>query len=181
MNKLFDIDRDNITLDLKNIPGFSKYLISSDGRIWSKSRIVNSWHGGRKKKGLWLKQKIGNNGYLRVELINDEGDYKFLSVHRIVLMAWNRMPKEKEHCDHINNDRQDNRIENLRWTSPLENSGRTHSKYYIITYLDGKEELIFNLADFCRKNSYNRSPLEGTLYRASPYKGMKIREVKNYE
>lgn len=94
-------------------------------------------------------------------------------------MAWSRLPEGNEHCDHINNNRQDNRIENLRWTPPRYNSGRAHAKYYIVTYENGKEELIFNLAKFCKENSYNRNSLVATLYGATPYKGMVIREIRS--
>lgn len=49
-------------------------------------------------------------------------------VHRLVAQAFIPNPDNLEQVDHINSDRRDNRVENLRWLSRKENNSRPHAK-----------------------------------------------------
>ena len=64
-----------------------------------------------RKSGL-LKQIIDLHGYCQVNL-SGGGLVKKFKVHRIVLSAFNGLD-ESSHVDHINGNRQDNRLCNLR-------------------------------------------------------------------
>ena len=72
------------------------------------------------KKGLKLKPDKTRNGYLRVSLSNETTKHKRFSIHRLVAEAF--IPQ----VDHKNEIKTDNRAENLRWSTPLNNLN--HSK-----------------------------------------------------
>lgn len=80
------------------------------------------------------KQHIGNGGYMYIQRGRRK---KQLRVHRIVAETFIPNPENKLEVDHINRIRNDNRVENLRWVTRLENvqnrgpkkSGYTHKKH----------------------------------------------------
>ena len=80
------------------------------------------------------KQHIGNGGYMYIQRGQRK---KQLGVHRIVAETFIPNPENKSEVDHINRIRNDNRVENLRWVTRLENaqnrgpkkSGYTHKKH----------------------------------------------------
>lgn len=71
-----------------------------------------------------------NTGYVQVSLFCD-GVCKTPSVHRMVLEAFvGTAPSPTHQGHHKNGDKTDNRLENLEWTTPQENSW--------LTYADGR-------------------------------------------
>jgi hypothetical protein len=92
------------------IPGFPSYQVSNLGR-------VKSLKGGNQKI---LKPQKRVKGYIFV-CLNEQGKQKFIDIHRLVLMAFIGMAPEGKECDHINRVRDDNRLENLRWVTKIEN------------------------------------------------------------
>lgn len=101
--------------------------VSDMGRIKLKGRVIirrgNGSYYGRKItiKEKILKPRLENNGYYRLNLRKQDHRQAF-SVHRLVCEAFNGpAPEGKTQVDHINGIRTDNRADNLRWTSPMEN------------------------------------------------------------
>lgn len=67
------------------------------------------------------------DGYLRVGIQN-----KIYSAHRLICETFHENTYDYSQVNHINHDRSDNRISNLEWCTPKQNSNRRRiSKTYL--------------------------------------------------
>ena len=64
---------------------------------------------------------VSNHGYFRIGLKKDNIDKKYL-IHKLIAIAYIPNPDNKPFIDHINRNKIDNRIENLRWVTSSENN-----------------------------------------------------------
>lgn len=80
---------------------------------------VSTWGNVRNRKtGKVLKQYLDRYGYLRLSL----GSVDNVSAHRLICESfYGPAPEPNSQVDHINGNRQDNRVLNLQWCSPSEN------------------------------------------------------------
>lgn len=89
---------------------FKKYEVFEDGRIWSYTH------------NKWLKPSPNTDGYLRVSLSDNDSKRKTYRLHRIVYEACSQAPiPEGMQVNHINEDKTDNRFENLNLMTCKEN------------------------------------------------------------
>lgn len=103
----------------KDIEGYEGlYQVSNLGRVKNLERYVNSRSGKRKSKEKILKQS--RNRYMYVVLSKNSKRNCF-TVHRLVAKAFLPNPNNLPQIDHINTDKTDNRVENLRWVTHSEN------------------------------------------------------------
>ena len=93
-----------------DIEDFPNYLIYDDGRIWSKK------YGG----GRWMKQSTNSREYLNVNLSRNS-KHKWWRVNRLVALHYIPNPENKPDVDHIDHNRQNNHVSNLRWVTKQEN------------------------------------------------------------
>jgi hypothetical protein len=91
----------------KLIEGYD-YFVSTHGNIENA------------KTGELLKPSIATTGYYYVGLCKN-GKVKKISNHRLVAEAFIDNPYNKQYVDHVNNDKLDNSVENLRWATNQEN------------------------------------------------------------
>lgn len=152
------------------------YQVSSMGRIRSVDRTIIDRNGiSRRLKGKVLRPELGNCGYLIIKLTKD-GVKTSLVLHRLVAKAFLPDADWSLQVDHINGIRHDNRIENLRFVTPQENTDnkmrlgnrRNPAKYVPASYdevtdLPGEEwrpvagyEGLYEVSDAGRVKSLNR-------------------------
>lgn len=68
-----------------------------------------------------MRPATNKSGYLHT-LIVCEGKLKKIVIHRLVAQTWIDNPLNKAQVNHINFIRNDNRVENLEWVTPAENT-----------------------------------------------------------
>ena len=106
----------------KDVCGFEGlYQVSNLGKVRSLDRLVNSGIGIGLRKGRVLKPQMTIRGYLQVGL-NKDGKQKLFSVHRLVWTAFNGKRPEGMQVNHIDEDKTNNRLDNLNLMTPKENT-----------------------------------------------------------
>jgi hypothetical protein len=88
---------------------YEDYLIYPDGRVYSN------------KSKRWRKAHPNCDGYLQLGLSNKDG-YKMFRVNRLVAIHYIPNPHNYPCVDHIDRDRLNNHLYNLRWVTCQENS-----------------------------------------------------------
>ena len=96
-------------IEYRDIAGFSNYMISNDGKVYSKYKSRNI--------GYHL-----NHGYPHVRIKNDVGKWKYVKIHRLVAIAFLSRSSEKLVCNHINGIKTDNTVTNLEWVTSSYNN-----------------------------------------------------------
>lgn len=107
----------------KDIPGYEgSYRVSNLGRVKSLSKTITKLRKGKivsyKLKGRVLKTVCTRYGYVEVNL-GSRNRHKL--VHRLVAETFLPNPENKPQVNHIDGNKQNNRVENLEWASCSEN------------------------------------------------------------
>ena len=101
--------RHNDSIEWEQAEGFSKYLISTDGQVYSL------------KSDRLLPQGFTHRGYKQVDVCNDEGIKKHMRVHRLVYMAHIGAIPEGMQINHKDENKANNCIGNLELMTNKEN------------------------------------------------------------
>ena len=165
-------------MNWKYIEGFEGlYGISDSGQVWS----------CRKHRS--LKPTIDRYGYEKVVLSKD-GKAFYRTVHRLVAEAFIPNPNNLTTVNHINEDKTDNRVDNLEWLSIADNDNHgtrnermadAKSKLPVEQILsDGSTVRYKGVKDASRKTGINRCCIalccKGTRKTAGGYKWRYINE-----
>ena len=106
----------------KDVPGYEGlYQVSNFGKVIALSKEFLVGKGTvivHKQKEISFHHK---RRYFQVAL-NNKGKRKYVSVHRLVAQAFIPNPDNKPCIDHIDGNRANNRVDNLRWVTHKENS-----------------------------------------------------------
>ena len=101
--------------EFKIIPGFENYSVSTHGRIRREIPGANA------KVGVIKNAQVNKKtGYCHVKVSGTEGK-RSMSIHRLVAEAFIPNPAGLKEIDHIDRDKEDNHVHNLRWVTRREN------------------------------------------------------------
>lgn len=132
----------------KDIPDFEGYYQASNlGRIRSVDRYVKykNTDGVALRKGKILSPKTSKKGYLETTLMKEGKNY-YKRIHQLIASAFLPNPNNYPYINHINENKKDNRVENLEWCTPKYNTEVYHKsriKLYQYT-LDGELIEVWN-------------------------------------
>ena len=125
----------------RKIKGFENYSVSNSGEV--RNDITKRI----------LKPEIARHGYKCLQLTKDKKAYvKY--IHRLVAMAFIDNPENKPQVDHIDGNKLNNNVENLRWVTVSENClgygllerNKHRQKHIIAKHRDG------NVLEFNSRN-----------------------------
>lgn len=94
----------------RHIPGNNRYRIYVDGRVYDKFN------------NKFLKPRLNNNGYFRVTLHNGKRYF----IHRLVAETFIPNPHFYKVVMHLDNNKINNNISNLRWGTHSENTKQAY-------------------------------------------------------
>ncbi len=135
MNPCFDENLEEWTY----VDGYDNYMVSDMGRVWNE------------KYKRYIKYIFNAHGYGTVQLYKQNIKKVYL-VHRLVALTFLDNVEQKKIVDHINNDRTDNRLCNLRYASVQENSrnsavGKNNTSGFKGVYFDKVRNCLLYTSD----------------------------------
>lgn len=113
-----------IWIDIEGYDGM--YQVSNMGRVKSVARLTTRRH---KTAGIRcyripekiMKQRVNTAGYLCVNLHDENGKQVTMMVHRLVASAFIPNPQNLETVNHKDEDKTNNRADNLEWMTIKDN------------------------------------------------------------
>jgi hypothetical protein len=135
----------------RQVVGWPEYEVSSFGNV----RRISIYH--KSKAGHLRKLSINQHGYIRIGLCR-ENRVTWVFVHRLVAEAF--LPKPlcgQTQIAHKNSIKTDNRIENLRWDTPV---GNASDRWGDGTYKTGELHQSSKV-NWCMANEIRKKKMAG--------------------
>lgn len=167
----------------KDIPGFEGYYQASNlGNIKSLDRTIatkNRWgqDNPRKYKGKAIKPQFSKVGYYVVKLNTGKFSRSYY-IHHLVMKSFtpNPDPIRLSNINHKDGNKLNNRLENLEWCTPKQNT--RHGIEMGLTPVPGKgtdnpraqlvEEQVHQIRDLYKTNQYTYNQL-GNMFNVSKH------------
>lgn len=133
------------------VAGYEHYQVSSRGRVRSFAQ----------KSPRIMRPGIASNGYLTVSLWRSNKG-RTHCVHNLVADAFLGAGAGLD-VDHIDRDRTNNSLQNLRRVTAQENRGEPNAKQFTLSAPCGAVIRGENLSKFCRQHGLNRASMGGVI------------------
>ncbi|WP_368900728.1 HNH endonuclease signature motif containing protein [Oceanobacillus oncorhynchi] len=147
-NFLKNIKRQEVIKIWKNSISFPRLEVTRDGKVrqWNKS-----W-------GRYVEKspRHDKDGYLIVSTRHSDGRSTTVGVHRLVAEAFIPNPEDKPVVNHLNGIKDDNRYENLEWSTISENTKHGYECLGNISALSKPVLLTIDSKPFSTYNSLTR-------------------------
>ena len=129
----------------KDIEDYPNYQVSNLGRVKSKERYTKQRNGMNLRKEKILNSQKDHKGYLYVRLYNENG-WKYFKIHILVAKTFIPNLLNEPTVDHIDRNKENNEVDNLRWASYVEQANNKD-----------KTNIIKNMKKLGKKKYPNRA------------------------
>ena len=137
-----------LELDYRVVEGWDNYVVTSCGRVFKRST------------GVEVSQVLtGEPQYKYVNLRKDE-QRKLIRVHRLVALAFLPAVEGKAFVDHIDRDKMNNDLSNLRWVTRSENHRNMANNRRLVCGGFAQDLLTANELNFAERNNLLILPVE---------------------
>ena len=176
----------------KDVVGYEGlYLVSNFGRIVSLPRPINTPKGGKVSKLRILTPRLNSGGYYQVAFCINK-TFKQPHIHKVVAEAFIPNPNNYPQVDHIDCDKLNNKVDNLRWCTQSMNNNNPITKKRKIQSLNKpvvrismnspNDIKIYKSREETRKDGFIPSAVGQTCSGKHPHhKGFKWVDFSDYE
>lgn len=126
--------------EVKKIDGYINEYVSTTGDFYMLTL------NGR----FYKRSTYDNHGYAYIGLLNDKGDIATVRAHREVAKTFIENPNNYDIVGHKNNIKNDNRVENLYWTTVSKNTQKAHDDKLVVNDIGIEDSQSIPVA--CYKN-----------------------------